>query len=682
MLPWGVRPFPASRQHTLNSETELSAHANNKASALADEFAPSSLNWPDAAALELFRWAGLKFTAGDRWCSSLLGSAICSNTHLTQGGAMTLRQRHSMTPGNPIDARARHKAKLSRRSEAGAEMHSRRGQTAKSASSIRALFLCSAICLFACSSESPQVGSQTNWLAACNNSSECGDYYCICGTCTAPCTEDAACSDLPGSECVSSVETGVVALCGGQTGPSGMCLPRCEDAPCPAGTACMAGVCVADASTSNHVTLDLTLRHQTLIGFGAGIGFVEDALVNHPLSDEVYDTLFVEGGLEALRIRNRFGEGNDSNLEPLASIVGAVSERLGFNPTLFISEGSPPPSLKLNGSLSCLNNLETCTLAQTPEGDFNYAGFADHWRSALEAYAQVGVTFDFLSIQNHPNIIPQGDGGGGDACRFLPQEGTELLTVNDAPVEISYPGYLEALQAVSDALEGFSEAPAISGPDLTGVTSFTGYMETMEGPLDALSIHLYGVSAASLDEATFAPIRAEAEARGVPVVQTEIMVGPRDSALLIHHTLVHASASAYLQNDLIALSDASSEVALLRFTADSFETLPLFDVFAHYARYTDPGWTRIEVDAENVLASAWLAPDESALTIVLQNPGDTDTAARLNIPAELADVLTHSEIVRTVFDGMERLTNLGALSPGGVVRLPAGSILTVALTAP
>src|SRR5690606_26807637 len=72
--------------------------------------------------------------------------------------------------------------------------------------------------------------------------------------------------------------------------------------------------------------------------------------VGHPLSDEVYDTLFIEGGLEALRIRNRFGEGNDSNLEPLASIVDAALSRLGYDPALFISAGSPPPSLKQNGS--------------------------------------------------------------------------------------------------------------------------------------------------------------------------------------------------------------------------------------------------------------------------------------------------------------------------------------------
>src|SRR5690606_8154171 len=136
--------------------------------------------------------------------------------------------------------------------------------------------------------------------AACDDSSECGDSYCICGTCTAPCTEDAACSELPGSECVTSDETGVVALCSGHLGPSGMCLPRCDDGPCPAGTACTAGVCISEGNASTELTLDLTLRHQSLIGFGAGIGFVEDALVGHPLSDEVYDTLFVEGGLEAL----------------------------------------------------------------------------------------------------------------------------------------------------------------------------------------------------------------------------------------------------------------------------------------------------------------------------------------------------------------------------------------------
>jgi len=440
-------------------------------------------------------------------------------------------------------------------------------------------------------------------------------------------------------------------------------------------------VCISEGNASTELTLDLTLRHQSLIGFGAGIGFVEDALVGHPLSDEVYDTLFIEGGLEALRIRNRFGEGNDSNLEPLASIVDAALSRLGYDPALFISAGSPPPSLKQNGSMHCLDNVETCTLAQTAEGDFNYAAFASHWRSAIDAYAAAGITFDFLSLQNHPNIIPQG-GSGGEACRFLPEEGTQLVTINDEQVEVAYAGYRQALEAVRAAFEDLTDAPQITGPDLTGVTSFAGYMDVMDAPLDALSIHLYGVSASSIDETTFAPIQSEAQSRDVPVVQTEIQAGARDTALLMHHTLVDANASAYLQNDLVAVNDGGASIALLRLTSDSYETLPLYDVFAHYARYTAPGWVRVEATTENILASAWLAPDESALTIILQNPGDTDTKARVVIPAELEDTLTQSEIIRTVFDGLERLTSLGALSPGGVVRVPAGSILTVALTAP
>src|SRR5690606_19172352 len=187
-----------------------------------------------------------------------------------EGDAATLRQRHLMTSGISIDARARQETEPSPHPDVGRAAQTRSGQRAKRPFALCTLTFCAALSLGACSPESPQVGSQTNWLAACDDSSECGDSYCICGTCTAPCTEDAACSELPGSECVTSDETGVVALCSGHLGPSGMCLPRCDDGPCPAGTACTAGVCISEGNASTELTLDLTLRHQSLIGFGAG----------------------------------------------------------------------------------------------------------------------------------------------------------------------------------------------------------------------------------------------------------------------------------------------------------------------------------------------------------------------------------------------------------------------------
>ncbi len=43
----------------------------------------------------------------------------------------------------------------------------------------------------------PRVGSQTNWLRACQTDAECGELDCLCGACTRSCDTDTSCADLP-----------------------------------------------------------------------------------------------------------------------------------------------------------------------------------------------------------------------------------------------------------------------------------------------------------------------------------------------------------------------------------------------------------------------------------------------------------------------------------------------------
>jgi len=527
----------------------------------------------------------------------------------------------------------------------------------------------------------PQLGSQTNWLIQCDVSSECGMHSCLCGACTQAC-EPGACDELPGSVCVPSTDPGVVALCGGGEAPSALCLPRCDDGVCESGKVCVSGVCVPSGDATDEVVIDLGTRFQTLVGFGAGIGFTEDLIAMHPQSAEVYDVLFAESGLDALRIRNRYEGTNEADLVILAGIVDEAGTRLGRPPTLFLSEGSPPPALKANGSRGCAGNGDTCTIVQTAEGEFDYAGFANHWRTSLDAYAAVGVTFDYLGIQNHPNFVPPA-GAPGEACRFLPQEGMAAVSVDGAEVMARLPGYLEAHAAVQSALADLANAPVLTEPETTAVGDVSGYVEPRRTSITgALSIHLYGMDPSAVDTTSLEAIRTLAAELGVPVLQTELRAQLRDTAIFLHHTLTSASAAAYLQNDLIAKNDEEEAVALVRLTDDAYELLPLYDVFAHYARYTDPGYVRVAADAQGggVLASAWLAPDESALSVVLLNPTEVELRARVSVPATALEGLTRSAVVRSVFAGLERSAELGPLPEDGIVVLPPGAMATVALT--
>src|SRR5687767_2655818 len=97
--------------------------------------------------------------------------------------------------------------------------------------------------LLACEPSQPQLGSQTNWIKACDTSDECGLMECLCGACTISCSDQAECTGQDIGVCVPPADAGSISLCGGTTPLTGMCLARCDDTPCAAGTNCVSGVC-------------------------------------------------------------------------------------------------------------------------------------------------------------------------------------------------------------------------------------------------------------------------------------------------------------------------------------------------------------------------------------------------------------------------------------------------------
>lgn len=525
----------------------------------------------------------------------------------------------------------------------------------------------------------PQVGSQTNWLHVCDKSSECGDLECVCGTCTASCESDQDCASVDGdASCVPAEDPGAIALCGGYVPPSSVCLARCTDDECPEDASCVAGVCVPDGNPTVEVSLDPGVRFQTLEGFGAGIAWAETLIATHPAAEALYDSLFVDAGLDAVRLRNQFTGDNEPNFEPTTTIITEISERLGHDPLVILTSSAPPAALKENGDVICAGNPDTCTLAHT-NGVFDYTGFAGYLRETVELHQAAGIQLDYLGLQNHPNLVPSTE-GPGFACRFLPEEGIEAVTVEGVSVEAPMAGYREALAATRAAFVGLVNAPRLTAAESTGLRSVSDYVPVLApNEFDAIAFHLYGVDPAAIDPSLFASVRTLSEASGHPAIQTEVQENARNTAVLIHHTLVDAGASAYLQFGLVTDSPDATN-SLVHLTDDSFEQDLLYDVFAHYARSTDPGWVRVDASssASDVLVSAWLSPDESSLTLVLVNSAASDRSTRITVPEAFA--LAASEVTRTVFDGVERSVLLGQLPDGGEVRLPAGSVVTVALT--
>jgi O-glycosyl hydrolase len=534
--------------------------------------------------------------------------------------------------------------------------------------------------LVACSpAKGPEVGSQTNWLLACDSSDDCGGLECLCGACTTACENDTACADLAGASCVPSSDDGSIALCGGKTADDSLCLVRCE-ASCPEGTSCLAGVCAPNATPSVRVEIDTGGRHQTLVGFGASLAYADDAIAAHPDKAMLYDLVFAEAGLDALRLRNRYEGAEGPSLEATGEIVAAAMERLGRKPFLFMTSGTPPADLKANGSRTCAGDPETCTLSSLPGGGFDYAGFGGYWRDSLDSYSEVEIAPDYISIQNNANWVPPVE-ARSDACRFLPEEGTETLTIDGAPVEVAYAGYREALEAVRAAVADLPVMPRFAAPEVSSVSAVAEYAAALGSSLDALAIHLYNQDASAVDVSSLERARALADQLDRPVFQTEMLANGFETAVLAHYALTAADVSVYLQNDLVSLTAEVADVALVLLTDDALEPQGPYYALMHFAKHTDPGWVRVDArsDGAELLASAWISPDEGALTIVLINSGAGQLEVEVALPDALHTALERTEVTRTVFEGVERSAELGALPPENGVRVPGHSIVTIAL---
>src|SRR5690606_9150433 len=122
------------------------------------------------------------------------------------------------------------------------------------------------------------------------------------------------------------------------------------------------------------------------------------------------------------------------NLGEEAEIAERATLALGHRPRLMLSSWSPPAALKANGKERCSNN-PNCTLAKR-DGKFVYDAFADWWLRALDRYAELGLTQDFLSLQHEPGSIP----GNWEGCKFAPTDTAE------------YPGCRVAIEVLHAAL--------------------------------------------------------------------------------------------------------------------------------------------------------------------------------------------------------------------------------------
>jgi len=433
-----------------------------------------------------------------------------------------------------------------------------------------------------------------------------------------------------------------------------------------------AGTARSMTSLDTNVDVDVSERHQTLEGFGAAVAWYDNWLTDHPNKAEIYATIFKDLGLDLLRLRNRYRYQSEFAVES-QEIVEQGSLSLGRDLTVLMSSWSPPPELKSNSLTDCTDQ-DSCTLLKDDSG-FPYQAFADYWSDSLDAYAKLGIVPKFISIQNEPDWHPN----GWEGCVFSATETEEL------------PGYDRALEAVHARLQERDTRPLLLGPETIGITrgKVQAYTDAMNlGLLDGIAHHLYdGSTWQSPDD--FQLALQSLRATSLPVFQTEFSAetpdgGAFETAWLIHNSLTQADAVAYVYWDLIWNWQGSSEGGLVavefpdmaRWQSErGYKTRGPYYSLRHFAKFTDPGWLRVgaTTSSDSLRVSAFVSPDQDALTVVMLNVGNLRRDVHLNTGLQ--------GFARAVYQSTdtESWQTLAPTEAEAIV-LPARSVTTVALT--
>jgi glucuronoarabinoxylan endo-1,4-beta-xylanase len=448
---------------------------------------------------------------------------------------------------------------------------------------------------------------------------------------------------------------------------------------------------ISEDPTQLTVVLDTGVPHQTLAGFGAATAYQAELLSGR--GDDLYQILFVDSGLDILRLGNWF-QNKGPNTTPTSAFTDriaveivqkATAARGGTPPKILMSGWTPPAYLKSNGvARPDFGSAGAMTPAGTliqKDGAYAYAEYADWWVRSLQAYAAQGIVPDYVSIQNEPDFFTR----YWETCVFGATEGATVAGVAAA-------GFGQALSAVYDGIQaaGLAAPPVLLGPETTGFADnvVQRYVNGMNAAqVGAVAHHLYGIPGANPAPDSFSGAMGDvgrtAAGLGLPTFMTEYSPDAPtlfDTALLINNALTVESVSAYIYWELI-WNSANPQTGLVALSGGgpsaSFTVNDIFYALKHFARWTDPGWVRVDArsSGSSVRASAFVSPDGGSVTLVLLNSDTRNHFVRLN-----AGGFPFSQLEVHRSSGDSERASLVPLESDGTIALSPRSIATVTLT--
>ena len=251
-------------------------------------------------------------------------------------------------------------------------------------------------------------------------------------------------------------------------------------------TVAVASMVSASFVSAATITVDPNTTAQKILGFGGGSVYYQNWIENLPAADQetLFDTAFTGLNLSLLRVGNWLQDDlKIANVTDSASmdikIVKAAKQRLGDHVKIEMSSWSAPPSLKPSNSLDGQDgrSVSDKTLKKAngdAYGAYAYTDFANWWKRSLDAYIAAGISPDYISLQNEPDME-----AAYAETLFEPTETAEIA------------GYKEALNAVYDAVKGKAK---ILGPEPLGIgyNNFEKYVKELDqSKLDGYAYHLY-----------------------------------------------------------------------------------------------------------------------------------------------------------------------------------------------
>ena len=207
---------------------------------------------------------------------------------------------------------------------------------------------------------------------------------------------------------------------------------------------------LASSAFAASITVDPASTAQKVVGFGAGAAYYQSWItaMSTSMQKDFYDTAFTGLNLSLLRLGNWKQEDTTSIAADVA-IVKAGKQRLGNRLKIEMSSWSAPARLKPSGSVNGSVNGQKIkkqntlkTSSSDPYGKFVYSEFAHWWKTSLQSYEQMGITPDYISLQNEPDMEAD-----YEETLFDPTESGEVA------------GYKQALQAVRDSISTLANPP-------------------------------------------------------------------------------------------------------------------------------------------------------------------------------------------------------------------------------